>query len=733
MSATPAKHMNLGRYSSVSPFARTESQQTVDLRTTWIDLITARNAYLNSPLTTRALQRRDNRATQTLALLQSDTDHHLCGIDLTSCSDPLLCRIVWDIEECAYCLATPQSAHYASEDLFHALICAIDRLLRHAYGPEHPEYGNWWTWEIGIARALADMMCILLESAEQLRDIHCDKHNDTTDQVNTELHDVINRSAQAINFYVPDPCEQFDGIRTPRQPSTGANRVDLCQALTISAIATNNLDAAINAFMAVLPVLAPVCHGDGFYEDGSFIQHHAIAYTGSYGDVLLSGVCRLFALMHKYIEPCHIERLGSIITDSYMPIIVNGRVLDCVRGRSIGRKTDPATTRAHSIMGSMIRCAAFLPDERDSWATYIRFQLHGATNSDFFYDDLATVAILAPYVEESFSYRGDELGPHIVENYKSHSSHYVNRSRAYQAMDRLIHHADGWSMALSLCSPQIAWYEYGNKENGWGSRTSLGMRYLITAVDPHPYDPPFWPTLDYSAPPGTTTDSTPLRMNVGRPWGDETPSGGNTTISSNGTISQVSADLYAPDSSLHVRRFWLATPESIIETLSICDPGRGGVRTTLDDRIVNDPNHALIVDGHVFTPHEPGLVTDPGWAHIQGTGGIIFLTPCTIRAHVRQRHGSFTDINQFFDIHEDDQQLHAWWAGLWIEHEHHAHAAWRILPGATPEHTRCVAQGIIEANSESINCPPLTLSSLTHTRHAVNYSGINYETQWDDQ
>ncbi|MEU1607725.1 hypothetical protein, partial [Micromonospora matsumotoense] len=29
--------------------------------------------------------------------------------------------------------------------------------------------------------------------------------------------------------------------------------------------------------------------GDGFYQDGSFVQHDVVAYTGTYGAVLLGG------------------------------------------------------------------------------------------------------------------------------------------------------------------------------------------------------------------------------------------------------------------------------------------------------------------------------------------------------------------------------------------------------------------------------------------------------------
>ena len=40
-----------------------------------------------------------------------------------------------------------------------------------------------------------------------------------------------------------------------------------------------------------------VSSGDGFYKDGSFIQHTDIAYTGSYGSVLLTRSANILFLL----------------------------------------------------------------------------------------------------------------------------------------------------------------------------------------------------------------------------------------------------------------------------------------------------------------------------------------------------------------------------------------------------------------------------------------------------
>lgn len=49
------------------------------------------------------------------------------------------------------------------------------------------------------------------------------------------------------------------------------------------------------------------------------------------------------------------------------------------------------------------------------------------------------------------------------------------------------------------------------------------MRYLMLPEDMGQYEDGFWATVDYSAPTGTTVDSTPLKRAVGTAWAERTP------------------------------------------------------------------------------------------------------------------------------------------------------------------------------------------------------------------
>lgn len=72
--------------------------------------------------------------------------------------------------------------------------------------------------------------------------------------------------------------------------STGGNRTDNTQVVLLRGILSHN-ENEVEAAIAGLPaVLQYVIDKDGFYQDGSFIQHGDIAYNGTYGNVLLGGV-----------------------------------------------------------------------------------------------------------------------------------------------------------------------------------------------------------------------------------------------------------------------------------------------------------------------------------------------------------------------------------------------------------------------------------------------------------
>ncbi|PTR78685.1 silent information regulator protein Sir2, partial [Bacillus anthracis] len=101
-----------------------------------------------------------------------------------------------------------------------------------------------------------------------------------------------------------------------------------------------------------------VTSGDGFYPDGSYVQHGIVAYTGSYGNVLIDKISNVMFLLEGTPWKIEAESKNNIynwIFESFDPIIYKGYVMDMVRGRSISRYNGNGYIQAAGIIEGMIK------------------------------------------------------------------------------------------------------------------------------------------------------------------------------------------------------------------------------------------------------------------------------------------------------------------------------------------------------------------------------------------
>src|SRR5690606_12067097 len=85
---------------------------------------------------------------------------------------------------------------------------------------------------------------------------------------------------------------------TPAVTQTGANRAWRAVIIGVRGIVGENDDKIAAARDGLSNIFDYVTSGDGFYVDGSFIQHNNISYNGGYGLSLLEVVSQLMALLH---------------------------------------------------------------------------------------------------------------------------------------------------------------------------------------------------------------------------------------------------------------------------------------------------------------------------------------------------------------------------------------------------------------------------------------------------
>lgn len=194
------------------------------------------------------------------------------------------------------------------------ILRGLDHLSAKIYNPSTTRYGNWWEWQIGSPRLLMDIVAVL--------------HGRLTDAQ-------IQAACAAVDHFIPDAMlGNYSGT------STGANRVDLCRSVALRGVLGRAPAKVALARDALSPVFPYVTKGDGLYADGSFIQHTWVAYSGTYGQVMLDGLGRLFALLAgstwAVTDPNRQIILDSV-EHAYAPLIYNGLMMDSVNGRAISR------------------------------------------------------------------------------------------------------------------------------------------------------------------------------------------------------------------------------------------------------------------------------------------------------------------------------------------------------------------------------------------------------------
>ncbi|MFF4601296.1 polysaccharide lyase 8 family protein [Streptomyces sp. NPDC001339] len=568
----------------------------------------------------------------------------------------------------AQAYAQPGTGHTGDPGLAEALRAGLGHLEATVYHAGATRYGNWWEWQIGSPRLLLDTMAVLDELLpggglpEDLRE----------------------RCLAAVDHFVPEAMlGDYTGT------STGANRVDLCRVLALRGILGRAPGKIALARDALSPVFPYVAQGDGLYADGSFVQHTRVAYSGTYGFVLLDGLGRLFTLLGgsawEVTDPAR-QIIFDSVERAYAPLLYNGLMMDSVNGRAISRgylrHDDRRILRSDHYHGhALIAAVALLaeaaaPAERRRWHGMIK----GWTARD------RTLPVLTDRqygVADLVRLRKIADGP--VPAAPESVGH-----RLFPAMDRAVHRRPGWAAGLAMASDRITYYENGNGENPRGWHTGAGMLYWWGAdFGGDQYTDAFWPTVDPYRLPGTTVSTQRLADNEGGGWGEPRPAvrwvGGTT----DGEFAAIGQHLRGLASTLTARKSWFALADCVV-CLGAGITARDGVpaETVVDNRCLGEyGTPALTVDG-VRQPGTLGLTTCfpcARWAHLAGHGGWVFPgCPGGAALKVRReaRTGSWHDINSSSSPEEFTRR----YLTLWHDHgtdPDGARYAYLLMPGAT--------------------------------------------------
>ncbi|MDC0771111.1 polysaccharide lyase 8 family protein [Streptomyces sp. HD] len=506
----------------------------------------------------------------------------------------------------------------------------LDHLSATVYNPSTTRYGNWWEWQIGSPRLLMDIAAALYGHLADPR---------------------IDAACAAVDHFIPDAMlTDYSGT------STGANRVDLCRSVALRGILGRAPAKIALARDALSPVFPYVTKGDGLYADGSFVQHTWVAYSGTYGQVLLDGLGRLFALLAgsewEVTDPNRQIVLDGV-ERAYAPLIHDGLVMDGVNGRAISRgylKSDERQVmRSDHYHGQAIIAAVALlaggasAAERERWYGRIKGWIERDTVTpiltarQFGVADLARLHTVA-----------DSPVPAVPEP----TGHHL-----FAAMDRAVHRRPRFVANITMASDRIAHYECGNGENPRGWHTGAGMLSWWAdgpggrADRAAQYTDWYWPTVDWYRLPGTTVSTRRLPDRAGGEWGEPKPGVRWVGGATDGEYAAIGQHLKGLGSTLEARKSWFCVADAVIclgAGIS-CTDGVP-VETVVDNRNLGEGGDQALVRGR-------------GWAHLEGHGG--WVVPYgDLRTLREDRTGAWSDINTGSTTERRTRR----WQTLWLEH-----------------------------------------------------------------
>ncbi|MGI5392589.1 polysaccharide lyase 8 family protein [Streptomyces sp. CA-251251] len=584
---------------------------------------------------------------------------------------------LWTMAQ-AYLL--PGTGSTGDAGLLADILRGLDHLATTVYHPGTTRYGNWWEWQIGSPRLLTDITAAL------------------HDHLGT---DRVQAACAAVDHFVPDTMlGDYSGT------STGANRVDLCRSVALRGILGRVPAKIALARDALSPVFPHVTEGDGLYADGSFVQHTWVAYSGTYGQVMLDGLGRLFTLLAgsqwEVTDPGRQIILDSV-ERAYAPLIHDGLVMDSVNGRAISRgylqSDDLHVMRSDHFHGQQLIAAMALlaggasDAERERWHARIK---------GWIARDTVTPVLTAPQFPVA-----DLARLHAIADAPGEAAPEPTGHHLFAAMDRAVHRSPAFTASLAMASDRIAHYECGNGENPRGWHTGAGqLTWWANGTRSDQYTDWFWPTVDWYRLPGTTVSTRRLPDRAGGEWGAPKPDvrwvGGTT----DGTYAAVGQHLKGLGSTLEARKSWFFLDDEVVCLGAgiTCADGVP-VETVVDNRnLGQDGTEALVRGRH--------------WAHLEGHGGWI-VPEGELRSLREDRTGAWSDINSTSTTERRTRR----WQTLWLDHGTDpvdAGYVYVVMPGAS---RRTVARRAADrhrlrvlANDgrrQAVAVPPLGLTAAT--------------------
>ena len=603
---------------------------------------------------------------------------------------------------------------YQREEVMSEIRSALDFMVGTYYnGTTSTDWGDWFVWEIRTPQALTSILLILQDELTE----------------------------QEISYYLTG-VERYAGncnsAGIPGSPTmTGANLLDKAMVVAQTGVLTDNEKKLEHMREAQKEVYRYVESDDGFYEDGSYIQHHSLAYIAGYGIPAYENIGVFFYMLKdtpweiRYDDGCE-QMIYDTIFNSIEPLIYDMQIADSTAGRTIVNSASDARTRAVGIMETILPIGASMDGEmKDRFNSFAKDFIQ--TDEEYYFDrasNITTIQMAKELLED------ESVAPR--SNYSIH--------KTYAGMDRISHVRPGYMLNIAMSSTRQSKFENYNGQGLKLWNIADGMTYLYTD-DLDQYSSGYWATIDPFRLAGTTAEraltrkdftsyaesgKTPYSWAGGVTLGDYGTAGVQMKSLGNESGGNGSA-LTGADS----KKSWFMFDDEIAAIGSSITSTTGNcVETIIDNRqIALDLSNEVTINGETpdITDNSDNNdkhgteITDARWAHIQGNtegSSIGYYFPeenTTIHALKERRDSNYSSQNA-----QEDIEVSGSYATLWFDHGTNPSGAsyeYVILPGKTADETAAYAED-----------SPIQVLANNDNVHAVRHKdldmvGVNF---WND-
>lgn len=530
------------------------------------------------------------------------------------------------------------ASDYVKEELISATDLVVDNYFKLGKFTNREAYGNWYHWEITAPTALGNIAIVM---------------HDVLGAERVELY------AKTAQYYAPY-CNK-GGPNSPGPGMTGGNLLLKANAVAQAGILLKDESMLENVRAGVKSTVSTYNDpdnlfstgnaGDGFYADGSYIQHQALPYIAGYGSDLYNNFS-IFSIILKgtdweiKYEADEDPLIYDFVFSGIEPFLYNTCTMDMVTSRAVTRNGYSDRNKTAGMLSSLLPMRGTFPTPEQNARFDSMMKYYLSLDPDYYYARMSSIYAIG--VADALL--GDES---IVPR----SNFALTKNFA---MDRTVHITPDFGMGIAMQSTRTFAHEIINNEGKRTWNIANGMVFLYDE-DEGQFGGGYWASVDPTRLPGITTEHVVYANGKGSLNTNIYDWAGGSSLGNSGAAGMhmraLAKDDITPSYGIGPRTganmkksYFMFGDRVLMMGSSITSTTGDHVETTIDNRKIKlDGSNVITVDGAAadLTPEAVAL-KNPNWLHMQGSVagadvGYYFPENITVQALKETRTGNWSD------------------------------------------------------------------------------------------